>query len=135
VIAAAEMSATPVELLLSQSRADPAVVVKLYPALSKQAYWVFVRTGSTGDLRTAEFLTYPSRGCYELPVFTSEKFHLFNQFKSESGAEAIHADGAALFRRLEGVLETGKLELAINPGWEHGIRLNRTMLLSALAVS
>jgi hypothetical protein len=97
---------------------------------------VFVRAGSAKELKSVEFLTYPSGGnIRELPIFTSEKYPLFDQLKSQSGAEVMPVAGLLLFKRMREIIEDGKLELAINPGWEHGIRVNRSILLSVIAVA
>ena len=125
-----------VEGLLSQLKTNPAVVVELYTALSKELYIVLVRSGSRKDLEAFEFLTYPSQGCDELPIFTSDNYPLFNQLKSQSSADSVTVDGASLFKRLiKNVIDTDKIQVAINPGWEYGIRVSRSMLLSVIAVS
>jgi|SRR2546430_7776517 hypothetical protein len=130
------MSETCVEQLLAKLKIDPTTIVELYPALSKENYLVFVRAGSTKELKSVEFLTYPSGGnIRELPIFTSEKYPLFDQLKSQSGAEVMPVAGLLLFKRMREIIEDGKLELAINPGWEHGIRVNRSILLSVIAVA
>jgi hypothetical protein len=130
------MSATRVEQLLTRLKADPAIVVELYPALSHESYLTLVRPGSGKELASAEFLTYPSRGnVSELPIFTSEKYRLFNKLKRQSGAEVMPVAGLLLFKRMREIVEDGETVLAINPGWEHGIRIDRSILLSVIAVS
>jgi SseB protein N-terminal domain len=121
---------------LAKLKVDPAAIVELYPALSKEDYLVLVRPGSAKELKSLEFLTYPAGGdIRELPIFTSEKHSLFDRLKKQSGAEVMLVPGVSLFKRMQEIVEDGKIELAINPGWEHGIRINRSILLSVIAVA
>jgi hypothetical protein len=133
------MTAIRVEYLLAQIRTNPAVVTELYPLLTKIDYQVLIAPGSGSTLQTALFLTYPTpTETRELPAFISDKYPLFNQLKREAKAEIMVVPGLALFRHLKNenlVAEGGNTELAINPGWEHGIRVSRTILLTALAAA
>jgi hypothetical protein len=117
-------------------KADPTAVVELYPNLTKEIYSVLVRPSSGTELAVMEFLTYPSLGdVRELPAFTGDKWSLLKHLQQQSEAEIISVDGLSLFKRLLDVVKEREVELAINPGWEYGIRLTRPMLLSAIAAS
>jgi hypothetical protein len=120
---------------LARLKENPGTAVDLYAALPRASYWVLLEPGSEAQLSSASFLSYPSKDVGELPVFTSDKLPLFFRLKEQSGAAAAQIDGVSLFKRLLDVIESGKLELAINPGSPDGIRLTRAMLLSALAYS
>ncbi len=125
-----------IEDLLTRMKDDKNVAAQLYPALSRTSFWVLVRPGTAEPLAKAAFLAYPSIGSVdELPIFTSQDFPLFTQLKTQSGSEAVLVDGLALFTRLKDVIVEKKTELAINPGWEFGVRLTQPMVISVLAVA
>src|SRR5262249_17958707 len=104
------MTTMQVEQILSKIKTNPAFVMWIYPLLTKENFWTFVRKGTEQQLETAEFLTYESRGCGEIPIFTSEKHSLYDQFKSLSDTTAIRIDGVSFFKRMRDIIETGKTE-------------------------
>jgi hypothetical protein len=132
------MSTARVEKLLSQLKTDPAAVVELYPLLTKIDYYVLVGRMRGVSLENALFLTYSSREFSELPAFTSDRYPLLEQLRRQSEAEAMLVPGLELFRQLKDrniIAHEGDTQLAINPGWEHGIRVSRAILLSALSAN
>ena len=116
---------------LNNLRADPTVVIKLYKQLFEATFFSLVRQGTETSLDTAQFLTYNATdNVRELPLFTDEKFVL-NNLSSE--AIKIKFGGEPLWTRLLNDIETGKCEVAINPGQPHGIRLTKEMVLGIIA--
>lgn len=130
------MSATAVEQLLTRLRRDPTAVIELYPALLKISYWVLISPHSSDSLAEAQFLTYPCPDrIFELPAFTAADNPILIRLKRDTGAEVICFAAIPFLERMKDIVETGKTELAINPGTEHGIRINRAILLGLLAGS
>jgi SseB protein N-terminal domain len=125
-----------IEQLLKQFKTDPSVAVELYPALSKNSYFVLIRPGSATFVDDAEFLTYSAAGnVRELPIFTSQDVPFLNQLVQQSGAKVLTVSGLPLLKRVREVIVDNTTVLAIDPGTEYGIRLDRSMVLSAILVA
>ena len=73
-----------------------------------------------------EFLTYPSSGMRELPLFTHPDFVLS---LDAPGAVLVHVQGQLLWPRLLDVVKTRECEAAVDPGQAHGVRLTREMIV------
>src|SRR5436190_1258652 len=102
----------------------------------KGSYFAFVYPGSATSLESALFLTYPSGGnIRELTVFTYQEIPLFDQLKQQTGAEALAVEGLPLLKRMRDVLVDNSPVVAISPGSEYGIRLDRSMVLNAIVAA
>ena len=113
-----------VEDLLARLRSDPAVVVDLYEAPPNANLNLLVQPDDV-ELANAPFLNHPATdGVAELPVFTSENQPLLDSLRVSNDCGILCAEGRAVFRRMLDVVETGALELALNPGI-NGIRIDR----------
>jgi hypothetical protein len=124
-----------VEALLERLPWDSSVVVELYPALLDIGYWLLVHPDFP-NLQTAYFLTYEAAdGVKEIPAFTDGSTPLMARMNAETGWAVLYVDGRPLFERMLEIVETGKVELAINPGNPFGVRLNREILLSLKAIA
>ncbi len=115
-------------------RADPTLVVDLYPQLFNAQFWVLVQQPS-GPLEEAMFLTYPTKdGIQELPIFTESNHKLLAQLVSLAGdAEVLPVEGNRLWPRLLDVVKTKVCEAAVDPGDVYGIRLTREMILGMVS--
>jgi hypothetical protein len=111
-------------------KADPSLVLQLYGQLFEATFYLLVRKGTETSLDKAEFLTYDTQdNIRELPLFTTDKFLIDNLLVD---ALAIQVGGQSLWLRLLGIIETGKCEVAINPGQTHGIRLTKEMIIGMI---
>jgi hypothetical protein len=111
-------------------RSDPSLVVSLYEQLAKATLLTLVRSGTDHNVAAMEFLTYPSSGMRELPLFTQHNFVLT---LDAPGAVLIEVQGQLLWPRLLDVVKTSECEAAVDPGQTHGVRLNREMILGVVA--
>jgi hypothetical protein len=117
--------------ILIRLQTDKSVVVYLYEQLFRSDYFALVDPNTTNDLYSFKFLTYDSHdGLRELPVFTKEEFIL----GLSNGAEIHAIPGNLLWVRLLDIVESGKLEVAIDPGQSHGIRINNQMILGMISM-
>lgn len=108
-------------------RSDPRRAVELYEQLYWESFFALVQAGSETDLQSHLFFNYPTAdGLRELPLFTKREFIL--QGLSDD-ALALQINGPQLRPRLLDIVETGKIEAAVDPGQPHGIRLTREMIL------
>jgi hypothetical protein len=106
---------------------DPSKAIDLYRQLYPATFITFVQRGSETTLEAHSFLTYATAtDIRELPLFTLREYVLTG-FPDE--ALLVQMDGPHLWPRLLDVVETGKCEVAVDPGQPHGIRLNREMIL------
>ena len=111
---------------LTSLRADPGRVVDLYQQLYQESFFALVQAGSEDSLQSHLFLNYPAVGeIRELPVFTKREFVLPDL---PDDALLIQIAGPQLWVRLLDIVETGKIEAAVDPGQPHGIRLTREMI-------
>jgi hypothetical protein len=118
--------------ILKELKIDPTLVVHLYKILYCAKFLTLVRPGSETDLASMEFLTYPTVDeIAELPIFTSTDFVI--DFPSIANAIA-EVSGEKLWPRLLEVVKTGSLEVSVDPGQDHGIRLNTQMILGMISV-
>lgn len=117
--------------MLTGLRKDPTLVAQLYGQLFDAKYFSLVRKGTEHSLSATEFLTYNAKdGIKELPLFTADKFIISNL---PHQTMAIQLGGRLFWTRLLDVVETGKCEVAIDPGQPHGIRLTKEMILGMIA--
>jgi SseB protein N-terminal domain len=114
---------------LQALRRDPAVVGTLYQQLFEATLLVLV-VDPAAEPRHMSFLTYPSADATrELPVFRCHGRVLLQRLLSESDAQAVAVNGRELWPRMLDIVETGACEVAIDAGEDHGIRINREILL------
>jgi hypothetical protein len=107
-------------------RADPGRAVGLYEQLYRESFFALVQAQSETDLQAYLFLNYPTAdGLRELPLFTKREFVLPRMLV----ASLVLINGPQLWPRLLDIVETRKLEAAVDPGQPHGIRLTREMIL------
>jgi hypothetical protein len=107
-------------------RADPGRAVGLYEQLYRESFFALVQAQSETDLQAYLFLNYPTAdGLRELPLFTKREFVL----PGMPEASLVQINGPQLWPRLLDIVETRKLEAAVDPGQPHGIRLTREMIL------
>jgi len=112
-------------------KSDPGRAVELYEQLYRESFFALVLAGSVGNLQSYLFLNYPTvDGLQELPLFTKREFVLPGM---PDEALLVQIKGPDLWRRLLDVVETRKLEAAVDPGQPHGIRLTREMILGMTA--
>ena len=111
-------------------RSDPSLVVELYSLLFHGQYWALV-ADATVPLESMAFLTYPSSGdVRELPIFTSPAPTLSAELQSATPRpQWIHVQGEALWVRMLDVTADSNIQVAVDPGEAHGIRLRRDMML------
>jgi hypothetical protein len=130
------MSTAQVEHLLAQLKSNAAIVMGLYPLLTKINYHVLVAPGTGWLVETASFLTYPiSDRMHALPAFTSDTYPLFDKLKRDAGAEGLAIKGLPFLQHLKDKNVIAEhTEIAINPGWEHGILISRPILLGILSL-
>jgi hypothetical protein len=108
-------------------RSDPTRALDLYDQLYREAFIVLVESGSEGAVESFRFLTYDTAdGLRGLPVFTSPNLVLANV---PEDAVPVQVDGPALWKRLLDVVEPKKVEVEVDPGQAHRIRLRRRMIL------
>jgi len=119
-------------LVLKNLQKDSSYVVQLYEELYKAKFLTLARPGSEKDLESMEFLTYPTADkISELPIFTSKEFLI--DFSSVQPL-AIELEGDKLWSKLLEIVETGNLEIAVDPGQNHGIRLTKEMILGMISM-
>ena len=110
---------------------DPSRAIDLYGQLYSASFFAIVKSGSEHSLSSSLFLTYPSVDeIRELPVFTLQEYVLADIPQETT---RIHVDGPHLWGRMLDIVETGKCEVAVDPGQVHGIRLNREMILGMVS--
>src|SRR5258707_7240016 len=108
-------------------KSDPGRAVELYQQLYGASFFTLVQAGSEANLQSHLFLNYPTAdGLRELPLFTKREFAL-PSMPDEALLVEIH--GPQLWPRLLDIVETRKIEAAVDPGQPHGIRLTREMIL------
>lgn len=118
--------------ILDKLRSDSTWVIQLYEALYNSTFFVLVRPGSQQQIELMEFLIYPTEdGIRELPIFTSSGFLL--DFQNVETA-IVEAEGRVLWPRLLEIIEPQISEVAVNPGQNHGIRLNNSMILGMISM-
>ena len=112
-------------------KSDPGRAVDLYEQLYRESFFALVQSGSEANLQSYLFLNYPTAdGLRELPLFTKREFVLPGM---PDEALLVQIDGPDLWRRMLDIVETRKLEAAVDPGQPHGIRLTREMILGMTA--
>jgi len=112
-------------------KSDPGRAVVLYEQLYKEPFFALVESGSEAHLQSHLFLNYPTAdGLRELPLFTKREFVLTGM---PDEALLVQINGPDLWFRLLDIVETRKLEAAVDPGQPHGIRLTREMILGMTA--
>jgi hypothetical protein len=117
--------------VLKGLRSDPARVIDLYRLLYEASLLAFVQRGTESSLESHSFLTYPTPDATrELPLFTRREYVLDDL---ASYASIVEVEGPRLWPRMLDIVETGKCEVAIDPGRSHGIRLTREMILGMTA--
>lgn len=116
--------------LLIKFKTDPTVVVELYPQLAVASFTIIVRKDL--DPETIEFRVYPSKkdiSC--VPLFTSRQTVLPELLDKTS--ETMNIRGPELWGILADLTaQDEKLEIELDPGQNHGIRIGRTVLLGIL---
>jgi hypothetical protein len=118
--------------ILKKLKNDPTYAIQLYEELYSAKFLTLVRPDSERDLETMEFLTYPTVDeVAELPIFTSPDFVI--DFPSMP-TTTVEVAGEKLWPRLLEVVKTGSLEVAVDPGQHHGIRLNNQMILGMISM-
>jgi hypothetical protein len=119
---------------LRSLKTDPAAAVELYEQLFRARYWVLVSDAET-NLDNMFFLNYESDdGVQELPVFTTPDRHLIHKFDSEiPPPTAVQVPGPRLWPRLLLVLEHANIQVAVDAGEGHGVRLTRPMILGMVS--
>jgi SseB protein N-terminal domain len=112
---------------LTALRGDPSRAIDLYRQLYQASFFALVKNGSEDRLESHLFLTYPTPDeILELPVFTLREFVLEGLPEE---ALLIEINGPRLWPRILEIVETGRCEVAVDPGQPHGIRLTREMIL------
>ena len=112
-------------------KSDPGRAVELYQQLYGESFFALVQAGSEANLQSHLFLNYPTAdGLRELPLFTKREF-VFPDMPAE--AFLVKINGPLLWPRLLDIVETRKIEAAVDPGQAHGIRLTREMILGMTA--
>ena len=119
-------------IILKNLKSDPTQVVLLYERLYKSNFIALVRPNTEGQLNTMEFLTYPTVDeIGELPIFTSSQYvYDFGQ----AHPILIELLGKDLWPKLSDIIKTGTLEVAVDPGQDHGIRLTTEMILGMISM-
>ncbi|MEZ0260489.1 MAG: SseB family protein [Alphaproteobacteria bacterium] len=109
---------------------DPSLALALYQQLFFGHFWVIIPQ-STGDVLDGGFLTYDGAGnIRELPFFTSPERHLLSQLHSQQNDSTIvEVEGKVLWPKMLDIVSRGELEVAVDPGEAHGIRITREMIL------
>ena len=111
---------------------DKSVVVNLYKQLFEAEFIALVQKGTESDIHRMAFLTYYiSDDFRELPIFTENKF-VVSELDHES--VPVRLSKSSLWNRLLDIIETGKCEVAINPGQHHAIRINKEMILGMISM-
>jgi len=117
--------------ILRALKSDPGRAVELYEQLYRESFFALVQSGSETDLQRHLFLNYPTTdGLRELPLFTKHEFVLPGM---PDEALLVQINGPELWPRLLDIVETRKIEAAVDPGQPHGIRLTREMILGMTA--
>ena len=112
-------------------KSDPGRAVELYQQLYRETFFAVVQAESEKDLDSYLFLNYPTAdGLRELPLFTKPEFVLPGM---PDEASVVQINGPELWPRLLDIVETRKIEAAVDPGQPHGIRLTREMILGMTA--
>jgi len=111
-------------------RSEPARAVDLYRELFEGSFIVLVQAGSEASPESMLFLTYPSTGGQQLPVFTRRDYILADM---RGDAIAVSLDGPVLWPRLLEVIGPETCTVEVDPGQPHGIRLLRNMVLGMVA--
>ena len=116
---------------LGALRKKPARAVELYEQLYRARFVAVVQRGSEAALESMLFLTYDTKdGVQELPIFTRDEFVL-DGLRDDS--VRVTLKGPALWPRLLDIVETGRCEIAVDPGQAHGIRMRREMVLGMVS--
>lgn len=111
---------------------DKSVVFNLYKQLFEAEFIALVLKGTESDIHKMAFLTYYTSDDFrELPIFTENKF-VVSDLDQES--VPVRVGKSSLWSRLLEIIETGKCEVAINPGQEHAIRINKEMILGMISL-
>ncbi len=124
-----------VKRLLEARLLDYTVIPELYDVMKFGSYYAFVQPGTETDLSTAAFLTYTSDTCDELPLFTSSKLPLMQEFLNKYDIQPINVPACPLFKRLKDIVtEEGNIQVALNPQTPGGIRIDRPLLIGLLSI-
>lgn len=127
----AKMQHSLIEILI-ELKTNPSVVVELYEKIFCSKFLAIVRKETEDNLNVTEFSSYETRdGIFEIPLFTENKF-IFENFADD--AIVAEFGGLALWKRLLEILENKNIQIAINPGQSHGIRLTKEMILGMVNV-
>ena len=118
--------------ILDNLRTDPTWATQLYNVLYDSTFFVLVRPGTEENVEKMEFVIYPTEdGINELPIFTSYDFVITFPDVQLFVAEI---NGKLLWPRLLEIIEPEISEVAVNPGQNHGIRLNNSMILGMISM-
>ena len=111
-------------------RKDPALAAILYEQLFAGRFWAMV-ANSDVPIESLFFLTYASSGgVSELPIFTKRASPVAERLAAgPTNPMFIELSGESLWPRMLDIVRTGQVEVAVDPGEEHGIRLTREAIL------
>jgi hypothetical protein len=117
---------------LKNLRKDPTQVKVLYEQLYHSRFLALVRPGTEGQLHTLEFVTYSTEDrISELPIFTCDAFVLD---LAPTQVTLVELSGKELWPTLLDIVNTGRIEAAVDPGQKHGIRLTKEMILGMISM-
>jgi hypothetical protein len=118
--------------ILEKLKSDVSVVVYLYEELYNANFFVLTRPETELKLELLEFLTYPAEDqIIELPIFTKKEFILEFPEINYSVTEVV---GAQMWPSLISVINNEKLQVAVDPGQSHGIRLTKQMIAGMISM-
>lgn len=118
--------------ILIELKTNPSIVIELYEKIFNSKFLAIVRKGTEENLNVTEFSSYETQdGIFEIPLFTENKF-IFENFSED--AIVAEFGGLELWKRLLEILENKNIQIAINPGQSHGIRLTKEMILGKVNV-
>jgi hypothetical protein len=110
---------------------DPSLAVELYKQLYESMFIALIDQGTENNINTMAFLTYPTEdGTRELQIFTDSSYVL--ELDKEKSC-TVEIPGHLLWPRLLQIIESEVCEVAVDPGQEHGIRLNKNMILGMVS--
>ena len=126
-----EMASSLNEILFNL-RSDPTLAIKLYEELYISKFFVLIRPGTQHKVELMEFVTYQSEDeIKELPIFTSNDFII--EFP-DAQYSIVEVNGKVLWPRLLEIIKPGISEVSVNPGQNHCIRLNNSMILGMISM-
>jgi len=111
-------------------RSEPSRAIDLYRELYEGSFIVLFQAGTEGNPASMLFLTYPSDGVQELPVFTRREYLLTGML---SDSIPVPIEGPALWPRLLEIIGPETCGVEVDPCQPHGIRLRRDMVLGMVA--